>query len=118
MFYLLTHNPNPPGGLFIRIRYKDGVETITEANGAPEDGFITFGPWPEAKMVADEWGKFRKANGIPGDDSATLLPLIDSFTCQRLGNSPRYCKDTEQSYAVVGAAPITPRSQGCCGARL
>ena len=116
-FYLITHNPNPPGGLYIRIWFRDGVETISDALGDPKDGCLTFGPWPEASMVAKEWGEFRKANTSLPSDNATLLPLIDEFTCKRLGNSPRFCKDTEQSYATVGAVPLTPAGGGggCCG---
>lgn len=117
MFYLLQHSPCPPGEFYLRVHLRDGVETISDAVGSG-DTYRQFGPWPQIEMVADELIAFRKANGLPGANRATAVRDVDAFTCHRLGNSARWCRDTERAYAEVGASPRQSNpGGGCCGHR-
>jgi hypothetical protein len=116
MFHLTRHDACPLGEFFIIIRFKDGVETITHTDGSKTDGFVKFGPWPSITITADELGLFRRANRLPGWDRGTCIKDIDLYTCQRLGNSPRWCMDSDAPYTQVTASPAKVNSGGgCCG---
>lgn len=38
----------------------------------------------------------RRGNNLPGADSQTVATDLDAYTCQRLGNDPRFCIDLTQ----------------------
>lgn len=62
---------------------------------------------------------FRKANSIARDTFPEALEDVDAFTCSRLGNDPKWCRDNEASFAQVHAYEIIPvKPCAGCGAKL
>jgi hypothetical protein len=67
----------PPGGF----PYKN------PGTGKDFPGMTAFGHQVEAIV------KYRRGNNLPGADAQTAASDLDSYTCQRLGNDPRFCSD-------------------------
>jgi hypothetical protein len=97
MWILINHLNCPPGEFLYE--QTEGIQR-------------KFPSTPLIRHQADAVSEFRKANGLPRSDFASCLQDVDCFTCQRLGNNPRYCKDTERQYNEVVR---TNRSGGGCG---
>lgn len=62
----------------------------------------------QASLVAD----FRKGNNLPRATKPEAYQDIVLYTCQRLGNMPQYCMDTESKAMFV---PTTVQPHGGCG---
>jgi hypothetical protein len=87
MFRLLSHDNCPPG----EFRYDQ------EFNGR----FKKFGPTPLMGELAARVANFRAGNKLPRATQMEALEDIDLFTCQRLGNSPRWTYNTDRSFAEL-----------------
>lgn len=75
-----------------------------------------FPPNPDILDQAKKVAEFRRANGLRRSSTTECMEDIIIYTCQRLGNNPRYCHDTEATVAA-SAARAVPRTGGCgsCG---
>lgn len=102
MFRLKRHDQAPPG----EYPYE---QTVGLRKKFPK----TVDIYGQAQAVAD----FRKGNNLPRGTFEEALQDIDEYTCVRLGNMPRWCRDSQKPYAET-----TPKLQkklgGCCGARV
>ena len=105
MWVLIRTDQNPPGsfpyeqteGLYKKFDAQSEIET-------------------QAHIVSD----FRKGNGLARATVGEAYLDIVLYTCQRLGNNPRFCYDTEASNRAYSMpAKLSPRG-GCggCGARV
>lgn len=105
MFHLISHEKCPPGEFWYRQTFPKGVKQ--------------WGSTPEMRALGRKVANFRTANGLPRDSFAEALEDIDQFTCNRLGNNPRYCRDTDAPFAEVHAYDIVPvKPCVTCGAKL
>jgi hypothetical protein len=59
--------------------------------------------------------KFRRANGLPGATFDETLDDLNVYTCQRLGNDPKWCGDGQR---VAQVQKVQSRGCGGCGAVL
>lgn len=118
MIRLKNHTKAPPGQFIIRIVVSDGDWRTTHSacGGAP--GCYTFGPLPTVGYVVKELMGFLKGNGLPRHDYASLVEVIDSYTCQRLGNSRKWCYDSEHKVSETSPTVMAATGRGCCGAKL
>lgn len=58
----------------------------------------------------------RIANNLPGADFATVDREVQAFTCERLGNDPRFCGIPGQmSPPRITAASVYVGGGGGCG---
>lgn len=101
-YRLIKFSPHPPG----EFPYKQSVDG--KVISWPGDGF-------DIKQQAQRISKFRKANNLPRSSIPEVVEDLDLYTCQRLGNSPKWCREGSgvQVYATYQKAP-----GGCCGAKL
>jgi hypothetical protein len=53
---------------------------------------------------------FRRGNNLPGADAQTAASDLDAYTCQRLGNDPRFCIDPSQKKTLSQSSelPVVP----------
>lgn len=99
---LKSHTQAPPGGY--PYEQREGIQRKFKT---------TYDIAVDAKAVAD----FRQGNNLPRATLAECMEDIDLQTCQRLGNMPRWCYDTEQSY-VATTPKLRPKSCSGCGAKV
>lgn len=66
-----------------------------------------------SNTVAD----FRKANSLPRATSDEALVDIVAYTCQRLGNNPRFCFNTDKTIQASIPKRLSRAGGGCgtCG---
>lgn len=96
MFRLLSHDKCVPG----EFRYEQAFHGRAKK----------FGPTPLIGELAARVANFRAGNQLPRATQIEALEDIDSFTCLRLGNSPRWTYDTDKAFADL--APKTSLA-GC-----
>lgn len=101
MWVLKTHSKAPPGGYPYEQR-----EGIRKKFGT------TFDILDDARKVAD----FRKGNNLSRATVALAMEDIDTQTCERIGNDPRYCRNTDQTY-IENTPKLQKGRRGCatCG---
>jgi hypothetical protein len=94
---LFTFNPFPPGGF----PFEQSV------NGK-------IYKWPDVGLdiisQARKIVEFRKANGLPNSDVSAMVSELSEYTCQRLGQDPRFCGDGSQR----NTAQVQQSQQGGC----
>ena len=74
---------------------------------------MQFGTSPLIDQIAREYVAFLKGNKVTGVDFALAVEQIDAYTCQRLGNSPKWTYDSE--LRVSQTSPTVKHAQGKCG---
>lgn len=99
MWILISYTPFPPG----QFPYVQTEGIVKKFQG---DCDINM----QAKRVYD----FRKGNNLPRASLNEALEDIDRYTCQRLGNDPQYCRDTEQSFQTIHP-PLAKSGCATCG---
>lgn len=105
MFHLISHEKCPPGQFWYRQSFPGGVKQ--------------WGATPEMRALGRKVSSFRTANGLPRSSFAESLADVDAFTCERLGNHPRYCRNTDATFEEVHAYEITPvKPCASCGANV
>lgn len=104
MIRLITYSKCPPGEFYF-------VQT--------EGVYKKFTPTPEILSLAQHVGLFREANQLPRSTLPEALEDIDSFTCARLNNDPRWCYETDVPFSqLTPAALATPQPCATCGAKV
>lgn len=101
MWKLLSHDKCPPGEFRYAQEHAGRVKR--------------FGPGPLIHELAKGVAAFRAANGLPRSSPQEALEDIDSFTCQRLGNMPRFCYDSENPVVNAFVSPSGPQPCPTCG---
>lgn len=103
MVRLLDHHKVPPGQYWYEQTFeKDGRSLKKKWGSTPEIGSLA------AKVAG-----FRKANGLPRANIMDALEDIDSWTCQRLGNNPKWCHDTDAKWEQIVASFHGPGCATC-----
>jgi hypothetical protein len=83
---LNTTTELPPGGWLYSQPLADGSARAFK-------GMMPFGQFCSMVLA------FRQANSLPGATGNQVMDDVDNFTCQRLGDDPRWCqKKTATSY--------------------
>jgi hypothetical protein len=118
MIRLVNHTKAPPGQFFIRIRVRDGDWEATHDVCGGDGLCKQFGPLPTVGYVAKELLGFLRGNGLPRADIGTLASIIDSYTCQRLGNGRKWCYDSDRNVADSSPTVLAATGKGCCGNKL
>lgn len=72
-----------------------------------------FGPSPLIGEVAKAVADFRAGNRLPRASALEALEDIDAFTCARLGNSPRWCFNTEKSFDQLAGVAASTKCATC-----
>ena len=98
---LISFNTVPPGEYFY-----EQTEGIRKK----------FGHTPELNELAGRVAAFRKGNNLPRATSAEALQDIITYTCQRLGNNPRFCYDTEKPFDQLVSTGKSGSGCSSCGA--
>ena len=79
--------------------------------------FFPATPYPEAQAQAV--ASFRQANNLPRATQAEALLDIGAYTCQRLGNMPAFCVNTDNpTVALNASSPVVDTGCRGCGAKL
>ena len=105
------------GEFFIKLRFVNG-QSIPVHGPCEEPDCHTFGPHYSLTELAKLVFDFMVQNKIPGADREAIWTMINLYTCVRLGNDPKYCKDGSRGRGVqASVAAAIPRSK-CCGAKL
>lgn len=100
MFRLISHDKCPPGEFRYHQEFAGKVRH--------------FGPSPIIRTVAEALSHFRHANNLPRAGVIECIEDIDAQTCQRLGNMPRFCYDSEKSVAsTYASAPVAVPCATC-----
>lgn len=82
-----------------------------------QQGSKKFGSSPEIRSVAERVRNFRKANNLPRASINEALEDIVTFTCNRIGQNPTWCYDTNDPLGVlVSQAASSPCAS--CGAQI
>lgn len=84
------------------------------APSGKEVKFVNSDAYELSKKVAD----WRKANALPRATADEALEDMVAFTCQRLGNHPGWCYNTDKS--IAQSVPKRRTGGGCssCGAHV
>lgn len=116
---LKNHTKAPTGEFYVRIVVSGGDWRTTQAICGGAAGCYQFGPLPTVGYVAKELMAFLRGNGLPRSDFASCVELIDAFTCERFGNSGKWCYDSERKVSETSPTVMAAKG-GCagCGARL
>ena len=127
MIRLKNHRKMPPGEFFIKLSMQGGKITPVSGHCAAPDCY-KFGPSPEIKTVANLAVDFARSNNLSGGDFATVLQMIDTYTCQRLGGGKRQhvflikrvvAQRQHISKDYASTTPLLAKAGGgCCGAKL
>ncbi len=112
MVRLNSHMSVPPGEFVWRVVVRDGIVTPTHTPCGGQSNCFTFGPSPLIDQIAKEYLTFLRGNKLPGADYAQIVEQIDAYTCERLGNSPQFCYDSEAR--VSQNSPTVMASRGRC----
>jgi hypothetical protein len=82
---------------------------------SPLGKLMKFGPDPDIHHLANVIADWRRANGMGGATHDQAMVDIVEYTCQRLGNHPNWCYNTDKTVAQV----VPVRRHGCssCGSR-
>lgn len=84
MIALITTKSIPPGGW----KY-----TQLDAQGKPMKSFGSMSPFT---MFCGQVLNFRVGNRLPRATKVEVERDVVDFTCQRLGNDPRFCQDSQK----------------------
>lgn len=102
MSRLITYEVSPPGG-FCYVQ--------------PEPKGLKFRCEPMLEALAKQVAAYRAGNGLERASYPEALQDVDVFNCQRLGNNPRWCIETQSGkpqYALADNAPgLAPPCAGC-----
>ena len=102
MFLLRFHSPFPPGQF--PYTQHEGIHRVFKGD---------CDLFEQAKRVSS----FRSANGLPRPSLEEAVADIDIYTCARLGNDDKWCRDADATYNELVIAN-RPRKCGACGAKV
>lgn len=78
--------------------------------------------WPGSGLSLQDQARvvlaFRKKNQMPRATLGETMDDINVYTCQRLGNNPRFCAETGAGGAVILQVQGGKSGEGCCGAPI
>jgi len=118
MIRLYSHSSCPPGEFFIRIVFSQTDWSASQA-GCGSPNCVQFGPSPLIEEVAKDMGAFLRSNNLPRNSFAECVQLIDTYTCERLGNGKQWCFDTEKNYNETTATILNREGKcGGCGVKV
>lgn len=100
-YILISKELVPPGGFsFVQTGDKPRV----------------FASQPMAESQAQIVSSYRRANGLPRGSVSESLQDVMTYTCQRLGNNPKWCTQVEDGVTLDYAA--MPKPCAGCGAKV
>lgn len=114
MYRLISHQKPPPPGYFkIWVRPHNGEAQFLSQHCADCREFAQT----QVSDVVREVLGFIATNNLKAVSPGTIADLVDTLSCQRLGNSSEWCYDTENPNPIT-ARVVSGGGGGCCGARL
>ena len=118
MYRIRRYENAPPGQYYYKLLFQNGKEEPYQGLCKHTANCHQFGPSPTINEPARRLSAFRTANNLPRATLTEATEDVDTFTCNRLGNSSTWCYDTDKPYAEVNpsAKPAAPCST--CGHQL
>ncbi len=108
MMRLCDHHRVPPGEYWYEQDFTAGGRNLHKR----------WKPTPDVGGLAAKVAVFRKGNNLPRSSVVDALEDIDAYTCNRLGNNPKWVMDTETAWDQLVAAAHGPNCKTCGGYAL
>jgi hypothetical protein len=101
MWQLKNYNTNPPGNF--SYEQKSGIHHIFRAQ-------------PVIEQLVKDVSSFRIANNLPRGSLAETLEDVDRQNCDRLGNNPAWCWNSEDTFDKTHSShPFVKTFCATCG---